>query len=99
VVLNGELFTPHCVNSTSKTYNGDQWVTVEVEVHGNDVIHHLIDGEVVLEYEKPQLDPKDESGKKLIKDGNLMLGNGTISLQSESHPVEYRKVEIRLLGE
>ena len=99
VVLNGELFRPHCVNSTSKTYNGDQWVTVEVEVHGNGVIQHIIDGEVVLEYEKPQLDDRDEDARKLIKDGSLMLENGTISLQSESHPVEFRKVEIQLLDE
>lgn len=99
VVMNGELFTPHCVDSNSKTYHGDQWVTVEVEVHGNEFIHHRIDGEVVLEYEKPQLDPKDKNAEKLIKDGNLMLSKGSISLQSESHPVEYRKVEIRLLEE
>ena len=35
VVMKGELFTPHCVNSTSETYDGDQWVRVEVEVHGD----------------------------------------------------------------
>jgi hypothetical protein len=99
VVMNGDLFTPHCVNSNSKTYHGDQWVTVEIEVHGNGVIHHIIDGEVVLEYEKPQLDPKDPDAKHLIRDGNLMLSEGTISLQSESHPVEFRKVEILLLDE
>lgn len=98
VVMEGELFTPHCVNSKSKTYHGDQWVTVEVEVHGNEYIHHIIDGEVVMEYQKPQLDPRDEYAKKLIEDGNLMLEGGTISLQSESHPVEYRKVELRFLG-
>ena len=40
----------------SKTYHGDQWVTVEVEVHGNGTIKHVVNGETVLEYEKPQLD-------------------------------------------
>ncbi len=99
VVMKGELFKPHCVNSTSKTYHGDQWVTVELEVHGNGVIHHIIDGEVVIEYEKSQLDERDKDAKKLIKDGNLMLEKGTISLQSESHPIEFRKVEIKLLEE
>jgi hypothetical protein len=97
VVYQGELFTPHCLNSKSKTYHGDQWVSVELEVHGNGIIRHLVDGETVLEYEYPQLDPEDEYGKKLIVDGNLMLEKGTISLQSESHPVEYRKVELMLL--
>ena len=52
VVMGGKLITQHCTNSTSKTYNGDQWVTVEVEAHGNGVIKHFVNGELVLEYEK-----------------------------------------------
>ena len=99
VVMNGELKLQHCINSTSKTYHGEQWVTAEIEVHNNEVIRHLLDGEVVLEYHKPQLDARDESAKKLIKDGNLMLSGGTISLQSESHPIDFRKVEIMVLEE
>lgn len=94
VEMDGELITRHCTNSTSKTYHGDQWVTVEIEVRGNEVIRHLIDGEVVLEYQKPQLDPEDEDGKKLVKEGKVMLEGGTISLQSESHPVAFRKVSL-----
>ena len=27
VVMNGELFLPHCTSSSSETYHGDQWVT------------------------------------------------------------------------
>jgi len=99
VVMNGELKLQHCINSTSKTYHGEQWVTSEIEVHNNEVIKHLLDGEVVLEYNKPQLDERDENAKKLIKDGNLMLTGGTISLQSESHPIDFRKVEIMVLDE
>ena len=72
----------------------DEWVHVDVEVHGNGVIKHVVDGETVIEYEKPQLDEKDSEGKKLIKNGDKMLHEGTISLQSESHPIEFRKVEI-----
>ncbi|MEJ7593136.1 MAG: family 16 glycoside hydrolase [Planctomycetaceae bacterium] len=67
--------------------------------NSNEVIRHLLDGEVVLEYNMPQLDERDESAKKLIKDGNLMLTGGTISLQSESHPIDFRKVEIMVLEE
>ncbi len=94
VVMNDELFTPHCINSRSETYHGDQWVTVEVEVRGNEFIQHFINGKAVFEYEKPQLDPEDEYAQKLIKEGELMLSGGTISLQSESHPVEFRNIEI-----
>ena len=99
VVMNGELKLEHCINATSKTYHGEQWVTAEIEVHNNEVIRHLLDGEVVLEYNKPQLDERDDAAKKLIKDGELMLAGGTISLQSESHPIDFRKVEIMVLDE
>ena len=99
VVMDGKLFTPHCTSSKSKTYRGDQWVTVEIEVDGNTKIRHIIDGETVLEYEQPQLDPKDARAKESLaaKGGDKQLSGGTISLQSESHPVEFRKVEIQLL--
>jgi hypothetical protein len=94
IVMDGKLITQHCTNSRSQTYHGDQWVTVEVEVHGNGRITHRVNGETVLEYEKPQLDEGDADARKLIKDGDTMLREGTISLQSESHPVEFRTVEI-----
>ena len=94
VVKDGKLFTDHCTNSSSKTYAGEEWVTAEVEVHGNGTIKHIMDGKTVLEYEKPQLDPNDNDAKALIKDGRAMLEGGSISLQSESHPVEFRRVEI-----
>ena len=99
IVMGGQLITQHCTNSKSKTYHGDQWVTVEVEVHGGAIIKHKINGEVVLEYEQPQLDEKDPDGKSLIKNGNKLLEEGYISLQSESHPVDFRKVEILVLDE
>ena len=98
VVKEGKLFRPHCVNSSSETYHGPQWVTVEIEVRGNEVIKHIVDGKTVLQYTKPQLDDKDEHGKELAeKQGSKMLSKGTISLQSESHPVQFRKVELMVL--
>jgi len=99
VVLNGELEMQHCINSTSETYHGDQWVKAEVEVHGNGMIRHLINDQVVIEYEKPQLDERDADAAKLIKDGNLMISEGYISLQAESHPVEFRSIRIMPLEE
>ncbi len=100
VVIDGKLVTQHCISSTSKTYHGDEWVTIEVEVHGNGIVRHIMDGQVVLEYEKPQLDERDGDAKKLIAAGaDIMVGEGYISLQAESHPCEFRKVEIMLLEE
>lgn len=100
VVYNDTLWTQHCTNSSSKTYHGDQWVTVEVEVRGDSIIKHIIDGQTVLEYSKPQLDPRDPSFQKLLPaDKNILLTKGSISLQAESHPVDFRKVELLNLGD
>ena len=85
VMMDNKLLKRHCFSSNSETYHGDQWVTVEIEVRGSKSIKHMIDGKIVLAYTKPQLD-----------DGTLLEG-GTISLQSESHPVEFRKVELKRL--
>ncbi|WP_437921714.1 3-keto-disaccharide hydrolase [Sphingobacterium sp. LRF_L2] len=95
VVLNQELFTPHCTSSTSKTYHGDQWVTAEFLVLGDSIIRHILDGNVVLEYAKPQIgggnvenfDPKQKPDGKLLEQGYIYL-------QSESHPIDFRKVEL-----
>ncbi len=95
VVMDGKLVTTHCVNSTSKTFDGDQWVRVEVEVHGGGVVTHKVNGETVLAYEKPQIGGGNVSGydPAVKRDGERLEG-GSISLQSESHPVEFRKVEL-----
>jgi hypothetical protein len=101
VVMDGNLIRQHCVNSKSKTYHGDQWVTLEIEAHGRNSIKHIMEGETVLSYTLPQLDDGDGHAKKLIQaqGGVAILDGGTISLQSESHPVEFRKVELLLLPE
>jgi hypothetical protein len=97
VVMNGELIKRHCTNSKSKTYDGDQWVTAEVEVHGDKTITHYINGEPVISYEQPQYDDSDPTARPLIKGDNRLIREGYISLQSESHPIEFRKVEIMVL--
>jgi hypothetical protein len=97
MVMNGKLITAHCTDSTSKTYHGDQWVTFEAEVHGSGKIIHRINGETVLEYEQAQLDPGDALARVLIQGDKRLIEGGWIALQSESHPVEFRKVEIKIL--
>src|SRR5207237_2856817 len=94
VVISGELIKRHCTNSKSKTFDGDQWVSVEAEVHGDKTIKHFVNGEEVLAYEQPQYDDSDSDAKRLIKGDQRLIHEGYISLQSESHPIEFRKVEI-----
>ena len=98
VVMDGKLQTRHCFSSKSKTYRGDQWVKVEVEVRGGEVIEHFVNGESVMRYTKAQYDPRDADAKQLIEKGQLALTEGYISLQSESHPVEFRKIEVQQLA-
>ena len=96
IVMNNQLILDHCINSSSKNFYGEEWITAEVEVMGNDVISHIVNGDTVLQYNQPQLDERDATYAKLIvlNGGDKMLSKGTISLQSEGHPIDFRKVEI-----
>jgi len=95
VVMGDSLVTTHCIGSTSKTYHGDVWVRVEVEVLGDSLITHRIDGENVLAYQKPQIGGGvvDNYDPDFNEEGKL-LASGYIGLQSESHPIEFRRVEL-----
>lgn len=95
IVYNGKLWTDHCTNSTSKTYRGEEWVRAEVLVLGDSIIKHIVNGDTVLTYTKPQIGggAVDHFDPAVKIDGKL-LSSGFISLQSESHPIEFRKVEI-----
>ncbi len=98
IEMNDELITQHCINSTSETFHDDQWVTLEIEVHGNEEIIHRINGEIVLQYNHPQLDDTDPFSVSLLERGiPRMLKDGYIALQAESHPVEFRNIQLMRL--
>ena len=95
VFRNGEMVKSHCFNSTSQTYRGDQWVRVEAEVHGSEHVRHSVNGETVLEYGNLQFGGGNVSNfDPAVKKDGTPLGEGYIALQGESHPTEFRKVEI-----
>ena len=95
VVMNGQLETRHCFNSSSATYHGDGWVTAEVEVLGDSLITHFMEGVPVLSYSQPQIGGGSVSGfDPAWKQDGARLQGGYLSLQSESHPVQFRTVEI-----
>ncbi len=95
IEMKGEMVKDHCTNSKSKTYHGDQWVRLEVVVMGDNFISHIMEGEEVIYYSAPQIGGGTVSNfnEAIKKDGKLLTG-GYISLQSESHPIEFRKVEL-----
>jgi len=98
-VINNKLILDHCTQSSSDYYMDDQWVTAEVEVHGNKIIKHIINGDTVMVYNQPQLDEREQYYEKLLmlNNGQQQLSGGTISLQSEGHPCDFKNVEIKIL--
>jgi 3-keto-disaccharide hydrolase len=95
VVMDGKLETRHCINSKSKTYEGDQWVRVEVLVHGDELMRHYVEGEPVLEYTKPQIGGGNVApvDPKVKVDGTPLTG-GYMSIQAETAPIDFRKIEL-----
>ncbi|MGQ9620812.1 MAG: 3-keto-disaccharide hydrolase [Bacteroidales bacterium] len=93
IVMDSNLITQHCTNSKSKTYHGDVWVTAELVVYGDSIIHHIVNGDTVLTYSKPQVGGSNKPVDYSVPDGTL-LKEGYIALQAESHPTEFRKVEL-----
>lgn len=99
IFFEGKLLDGHCINSTSKTYDGDQWVKAELIVLGDSIIKHIIEGDTVLTYTKPHIgggvannyDPR-------IKVDGKPLKNGFIALQSEGQPVEFKNIYIKDLS-
>ena len=91
------LITEHCPSFSDKTADADTWHTMEVVVKGSTSFTHILDGDTVAYYEKPQLDPDDPTTQQFLKGGNLLLGEGYIAIQAESHPTEFRKIELLVL--
>jgi hypothetical protein len=95
VVYRGELAATHCIESSAPTFDGDQWVLAEALVLGSERVVHYINATEVIEYggitygggvvsgHRPELKPDGEP-----------LTSGYISLQSEGHPVQFRRVEL-----
>jgi hypothetical protein len=99
LVRNGKLVTDHIIDSTSRLYPLDEWVSVEVEVRGNDLVVHRVNGVEVMRYEHPQLDPTDADAKALLERGApLQLSFGHIALQAESQPIWFRNIRIKQLS-
>jgi hypothetical protein len=98
IVYEGKIYDGHCLNSTSKTYDGDQWVSAELIVYGDSLITHVINGDTVLRYSSPTM------GGGIVQgyDSTLWipgkpLTSGFVALQSEGQPIDFRNVKIRRL--
>ncbi|WP_029283105.1 DUF1080 domain-containing protein [Pedobacter sp. R20-19] len=98
IFYQGKLYPEHCLDSKSKTYDGDQWVSAELIVLGDSLVKHIINGDTVLQYSHPQIGGGVTNGfdPKLKIDGKA-LKNGFIALQSEGQPVDFKDIFIKKL--
>jgi hypothetical protein len=95
VVYNGKLDERHCISSSSRTFEKDEWVKAELVVYGDSLVSHIINGDTVLQYSKPQIggnvvknfDPK-------IKIDGKLLSKGFIALQSEGQPIDFKNISL-----
>lgn len=95
IVYRGEFTETHCINSSSPTFDGDQWVVSETHVRGGERIVHFINGEQVIEYGGTVTGGGVVSGHRPeLKVEGRPLTAGYIALQSEGHPVQFRRVEL-----
>jgi hypothetical protein len=95
IFMKGEMVKAHCTNSTSRIYGNNEWVAVEVEVLGSQRIRHIIDGQAVLQFEKPTIGGGVANGfDPAIKKDGAILEDGYIGLQAESQPVDFRNIRL-----
>jgi hypothetical protein len=92
IFLNGELYTDHCANSSSKPYNWDEWVNVELVVLGDSIVYHIVEGDTVIVYTHLTVDGKGLNTETNVTPGALK--SGRIAIQSEGHPTAFRKIEL-----
>lgn len=98
VYINGVLSNEHCISSTSKYYNDGEWVNLDIIVHGSKAIYHVVNGDTVLYYSKPQIGGMLLPEHYSLPEGTV-LEDGYIALQAEGQPIDFRRVDLKILHE
>jgi hypothetical protein len=95
VMMHDTLVTTHCINSASQTYDGDQWVRAEVLVLGDSILTHIVNGDTVLVYTRPQMGGgmANNTQSGVLQEGKRLSG-GYITIQAETAPIDFRKIEV-----
>lgn len=98
VVIDGKLETTHCINSTYPADPNGQWIAFEIDVAKDGTVTQIVNGKITMVYSQVQLDPEGKMANSVpliaAAGGKVMLEGGTISLQSEGNPIEFRKIEL-----
>lgn len=98
VIYNNVMDPRHCIPSSSKTYKWDEWVSGELIVYRDSLVIHKVNGEIVLQYSKPQIGGGVANGfDPAIKVDKKLLSDGYIALQAEGQGIEFRAIKIKKL--
>ena len=99
--LQGQLVSEHCIDSDSKTYDDDRWVKAEIQVYGDSLVRHIIEGDTVLTFQKPEIGEvgwrqgKTDAYSPIWKNQDgAPLKTGYIALQAESHAIDFRDLQL-----
>jgi len=94
VEVDGEKNSSFCTPAkVSRTFHGDQWITAEIDVKDGQTTH-FVNGEKIMSYSNPTYDTENEFAKVFVENGDASVKSGYISLQSNSHPIDFRKIEL-----
>lgn len=106
VHMGDSLRKEHCINSVSKSYPVGRWVNALIEVYGDSLVRHIIEGDTVLTYTRPMIGggfvspdhdwkaARIDNAQYWIDRQNTPLGVGHIALQAESQPIDFRNIEL-----
>ena len=83
----------HCIGGTALARPLGQWVRFELRALPGGVFEHYIDGEPSFVFTDPRYDAPHEWAE------GMAVTRGHFALQSESHPVEFRNIELLVLEE
>ena len=93
VAVDGARRHEHCLGGDVAARPMGEWVRFELEAAPGGVFRHHIDGELAFAFTDPLYDEAHPWA-----DGMAVTG-GHFALQAESHPVEFRNIEILVLDE
>lgn len=96
ILEDGSVREEHMTWTKAPARHMDEWVLVEIEVQGDQLVLHKIDGEVVLQYKGGILGGNRFPENYPLAEGTV-LNDGYIALQGESHPVDFRNIELMIL--
>ena len=99
VKIDGAPLRGKCSKLSDVTIRGNEWVTILAEVQGNARVRQIVNGDLVVEYTDLEFDDKDPDARHLMgSGGDKTLSSGYISIQANSHPIEFRRIDVLPIG-